>query len=137
MSVKTFADVEGALRTWLRTQSEITSLVGSRVFFGYPDSTQTPLITISRVGGSPQTGEAPLEDALVQFDCWGGIKNKAQAAQVMTALLGVLESMTPRDLDSSTKGYGASVESVFWSPDPTNDQARYVVTATVTVRSTA
>lgn len=132
---KTFADVEGGLRTWFRAQSDITSVVSSRVFFGVPDGVTFPIITLQRIGGGPQRGEAPLDDALIQIDCWGGIGNKAQAWAVTAAVLAVLESMTPQELASGVYGYGASVDSVNFFPDPSDGRSRYVVTATVTVRS--
>lgn len=135
MSVKTFTDIEGGLRTWLRLQSDITAVVGTRVWFGIPEGATFPLIDLQRVGGGPQEGEAPLDDALIQFDCWGAGKNKAQAWAVTAALLGVLESMTPQQLAAGVYGYGVSVESVIFLPDPANSQARYVVTALVTGRT--
>lgn len=136
---KTFPDTEGAVRTWLKTKTEITSKVGTRVFFGYPEGTPaTPLIVLARVGGAPQRSEAPVDVALLQFDCWGTGRNKAQATDVMLALVGVLESMQAGvTLDSTTRGFGSAVESSPWLPEPTSDQARYVVTAVVTAIKTA
>lgn len=134
-AVKQFADVEGGLRTWLRTQSDITALVSTRVFFGVPDAVTFPVITIQRVGGGPQSGEAPLDDALIQIDCWASGQNKAQAWAVAKAVIDVLESMTPQELDSGVYAYGASVDSVIFLPDPADGRARYSVTALVTVRS--
>jgi hypothetical protein len=136
MSVKTFPDIEGAMRTWLQAQTEMTVLIADRDFFGYPESskTQTPLIVMQRIGGGPLPGEAPIDLALLQFDCWGGVRNKAQANQVALALIGVLASMTAQQL-SGAFVYGCSVGSSIWSPDPESDQARYVVTASVTSRT--
>lgn len=135
MTVIALPDVEGALRSWLRSQSEISAVVSTRVFFGVPDDTAFPLISLFRLGGTDQTGEAPLDDALIQFDCWGGIKNKAQAFQVANAVRGVLRAMTPQLLTPEVYGYGASPSAPFWSPDPEDDRARYVVTASVTARA--
>lgn len=141
MATKTFADVEGGLRTWLRTVPDITAQVSTRVFFGIPrDSagvatTSFPLITLQRVGGGPQSGEAPLDNALVQIDCWGAIGNKAQAWAVAKAVMDTLESLTPREIATGVYAYGASVDSVIFLPDPADSRARYVVTASVTTRT--
>lgn len=138
---RTFADVEGGLRSWLRAQSGVSSVVGTRVFFGIPrdeagqPSAAFPLIVLNRVGGAPQTGGAPLDDALIQLDCWGGISNKAQAWAAAKAVMDALESMTPQTLAAGVYAYGASVESVIWLPNPDDDRARYVVTAMVTARA--
>lgn len=141
MATKTFADVEGGLRTWLRTQSDITAQVSTRVFFGIPRdnagtaTTSFPLITLQRVGGSPQAGEAPLDDALIQLDCWAQGQNKAQAWAAAKAVIETLESLDNVTLAAGIYAYGASVESVIFSPDPVDSRARYSITALVTTRT--
>lgn len=135
MTTVALPDVEGGLRTWLRAQSEITTLVSTRVFFGLPADVVFPCIVLRRVGGSDQTGEAPLDDALIQFDCWGAGKNKVQAWAVAAAVRGVLRAMTPQLLAAGIWAYGASSSQPIWFPDAVDDQARYVITATVTARA--
>lgn len=133
--VETFADVEGGLRTWLRTQPLITAQVSTRVFFGIPDLVTFPIITVQRVGGGEQDSGAPIDDALIQFDCWGSGSNKVQAWATTKALIDTLRNMTPQLLDTGIYGFGVSGITWFFSPDPDSGQARYVVTALVTARS--
>lgn len=144
MSDETFPDVEGGLRTWLRTRPEITALVGHRVFFGVPkraSAASFPLITVQRVGGGDEPGHTPLDIALIQIDCWGelddsgnGVKSGATALvnAVRTALRAVV---TDTRLTTGVIAHGANVESIQWLPDPDNDRPRYSVTAEVTAIS--
>lgn len=137
---RSYPDVEGALRTWLRTIPDLTSLVSTRDFFAIPDNTDWPLIVVTLVGGGPQRTNPPVLDALIQFDCWGsprpdGKAQKDEAASVMMTLVGVLESLqSGTNLNADTQAMGASVESMNWVPDPDTNQARYVVTATISAK---
>lgn len=136
MPVAVFADVEGGLRAWLRGQPSITALVDQHVWFGIPANAQFPLITIAQVGGGPGVGEAPITDALIQLDCWGAGQNKGQAAAVMTAVLGALDSLhCGAEMGGEVIAMGSTVESVIWLPDPQSNQARYVVTALVSAKA--
>lgn len=139
MTVITFPDTEGALRSWLREQEQLTDLVAKRIFLGVPTNATFPLISIQQVGGGPQAGEAPVEDALIQFDCWAygreGHWNKVQLAEVKNVLTGLLQAMNNVALDSSTTGYGAKVLSVVATTDQPDGRPRYIVTAQVTART--
>lgn len=135
-------DVEGALRTWLRTRTALTALVGQRIFFGVPrgaGESSFPLVAIQRVGGGDDASDAPLDRALIQLDVWGqldasGNGRKADAWAVVNALRTQLGAMGPdTTLASGVIGHGATVESVGWLPDPDSDRPRYAVTAEVTV----
>ncbi len=144
MTVQAMPDVEGGLRTYLRSQSELQAVVGQRIYFGVPDAPVFPLVTVRRVGGGDDTGEAPLEQALIQIDVWGGHTadgihgDKATADTVRRCLRGVLFGLTAHGataLDNSTVCYGASVQSDIWLPDPDDDNARYSLTVLVTARA--
>lgn len=135
MSVTTmrwFPDVEGALRTYLRNNAYIVDLVDNRVFLGMPDNmpnTSFPCITLAEVGpGAVDPGDAPLSWELIQCDCWGLGRNKANARQVRDALIAVMESMPSGTLmDANTRAVGARTFSGGYAPDPDNGQARYRV----------
>lgn len=138
-------DVEGALRTWMRTLSSITTLVGQRVFFGVPKGageSTFPLVTVSRVGGGDAEGEAPVDQALVQVECWGsfdasGNGRKAQATALVNAVRSEFRAVNGSTvLSGTTIALGINVESVVWLPDPDSDRPRYVVTAEVTAMVT-
>lgn len=141
----TLPDIEGALRTWLRAQSPITALVGQRVFFGVPKGATEvtfPLITVQLVDASDDASEAPLTQALVQFDVWGSIDEsgngkKAETTVVVNTLRSVLRTVRGRTaLTASVAAFGIDAVGIGWSPDPDNDRPRYVVTAEVTAVST-
>ena len=132
-------DVEGAVRDHLRADADVAALVGTRVFFGVPlDSNgqvtaQLPLVTISRVGGGDDASEAPIDQALLQIDCWAASRNKAQAHAVTSAVRKSLTEIRTAEV-GSTVLFGAVVESVIWSPDP-KDLPRYSLTALVSARA--
>ena len=132
-------DVEGGLRTWLRADAALVALVGNRVFFGVPrgavDAT-FPLVTVQRIGGGQDPSEAPVDLALMQFECWGTAADKggkAVAWAVVNALRSRLETMRDRTtLATGIDAFGAEVVSVVWAPDPADDRPRYTLTVEVT-----
>lgn len=125
-----FLDVEGAVRSWLRTQ--LPDLSG-RVFFGIPaKSPILPLVTLQRIGGAPQFGESPLEDIRLSFDVWGLIKE--DAINTLTALSEVITDIANVTMPLGVHCCYAKVDSVLWRPDDEKKLARYVADATFTVK---
>ena len=139
MTIDAFPDTEGALRTWLRSQTSITALVGQRVFFGVPKratETTVPLLTVQLVSTIPETSDAPLDRALIQIDCWGSIDTsgngqKATATSLVNTVRALLHSITQPTPMGTVTVFGCNVESVTWLPDPANDRPRYSLTAEV------
>lgn len=135
-NARTFVDVEGPLRDYLRTVSSLTTLVGQRIFLGIPSGgTTLPFIQLSRVGGGPDA-LTPLDHAEISFSCWGA--DKQEAGDLSAALVSVLESMVAgTELESGLKCGGASVLLWLWSPDTSTDKpgARYIVDARLTVKA--
>lgn len=136
--MSSWPDVEGATRTWLRNHAAVTAVVGARVFFGIPKKDPTfPLVTVQRVGGGADPSDAPVDRALIQVDCWGGIDasgngKKAEATAVVNAVRTALEAVgTDLTAISGVTLHGATVESVLWLPEQGNDRPRYTVTAEV------
>lgn len=141
---ESFPDIEGAVRTWLRTQTDLAALVGQRIFFGVPKKaieTTFPLITVSRVGGGGGAGEAPTDDALLQIDVWGSLDSsgnglKATCTTIVNTLRAVLRSVKGRTaMTASVDAFGFVEQTCIWLPDPDNDRPRYSVTAEVTALS--
>lgn len=136
----TWPDVEGAARDYLRADAGVAALVGARVFFGIPKGAKEatfPLVVVSRVGGGQATGDAPVDVALLQIDCWGSIGTEGNGLKAgATALVNaVRSSLDAVGTDSTAVLKGANVESVLWLPDADNDRPRYAVTAEVTAIS--
>jgi hypothetical protein len=137
--VRTWPDTEGALKTFLAADSPITALVSSRVFFGMPTNagdSDFPMITLQRVGGGEGAGDAPVDEALIQVDCWGPVRDKATAWSVVSAVRDRLTQRGDVALNASVRA-GLVVQSVVWLPDPDNARARYSITAEVTAWSIA
>lgn len=146
MSVE-FPDVEGATRTYLRAHTDVAAVVSTRVFFAVPASATFPLVVLSQVGGFDDPGDAPTDEALIQFDCWGGLHtdtlaspNKAEADRTRRAVRQALYDLNHDHTDVVLTGtdahtvrlHGAAVQSDLYLPDPDNARPRYVVTAQIT-----
>lgn len=135
-----YPDVEGALRSWLRT-----AIGSQRVFFGLPKQvteSSFPLVVITRVGGGDEAGDAAVDTATIQLDCWGSIDTasgygkKATATTLKNSVRSALNDLANgADLTAAVRCLGAQVESDVWSPDPDDDRPRYVLTASVTAIS--
>lgn len=142
MTVDQFPDVEGALVAWLKSQTDLTALIGGhRIFFGVPKGATEatfPCVTVQLVGTVPDPSEAPIDRALIQIDVWGsfgqsGNGKKAEATNVVNTVRALLHSIhEPTPMGTNTTVYGCNVESVAWLPDPPSDRPRYSLTAEVT-----
>jgi hypothetical protein len=133
MTVGTFTDVEAAVKAWARAHAGISAAASGGVFLSIPKGAHFPLLVITRVGGAPELGEAPLDQARIQFDCWGSDRAGAAAlsVEVVKGLVGL------RDGDAmgpSAVGKGATVElGPVFQPDLESRRPRYVVDGLITV----
>ena len=130
-------DVEGAVRTWLRTVPQVASLVDTRVFFQIPPETAWPILTLQEVGGSIDE-YVPTQSSLLQIDCWGsphptpGKTNKSESKEVCLAVCNALRALNSGTaLNDEVVALGALILSAPWVPDPASNQARYSITAEV------
>jgi len=134
--VSDWPDTEGAVRTWLRASTVAHAVVADRIYFGVPKESPTwPLVTIQRVGGGNDASDAPVDNALIQLDCWGtlhpnGNGDKAGCLTVANAVRSALEVVNDTLIATSVRA-SIEVESIIWLPDANNDRPRYVVTANV------
>lgn len=137
------ADPEMGVRDYLRADSGVSALVGTRVFFGAPRNgpPSTAFATVQRVGGGDDPSEAPLDLPLIQIDCWGQAASqgpggsKASAHSLRAAVRAALREIRTTTAQGSTVLYGANVIGDVWAPDPASDRPRYVLTAQVTARA--
>jgi hypothetical protein len=131
------ADVEGAVRTWLRAHPRITPVVGARVFFGLPTGTAS-CITFGQAGGGPDPIR-PLTRPLLSFSCWAGHDSagltsgtKADAHAIRSALTDALMDLEDLPVDvNGVRLFDATVLSSSWQPDTSTRPTtpRYVVDA--------
>lgn len=86
-TVDVLPDVPRLARTWLLSQSTLTSLVGQRVSTRSPAEVVYPYVTLQRIGGVPSVRQR-LDSARIQVDCWADTQGTAsRVARVTRALL--------------------------------------------------
>lgn len=141
MSIQ-FPDVEGALRTYLRSHPDVQAQVAQRVWFGIPLTPTYPLVAVARVGGFDDPSDAPIDQALVQIDCWGSLHddtrnspNKAEAHAVRLACRQALHDLNARTVVGLTRLGGAVIQSDLYLEDPADRRPRYVITAQITAHT--
>lgn len=75
-------DVERLLSAWLRERTDITDVVGDRVYTEIPNRATFPFLRLSLIGGTPVTTRPLyLDESYIQLDAYGG--PKALARQLM------------------------------------------------------
>ena len=132
MITEVFPDTTGAMRTWLRAQTAISALVGTRVYvFGIPTDTAYPFIVVTPIAGSDDSSTAPIDNAVLQFQVWA--HDVLSATAVLRALRSVLFGIQGTTaLDANTRCFGAEIDLVSYSPDPVSRKSRFIVTSRVT-----
>jgi hypothetical protein len=129
-------NVTKALRDYLRADTGVSALVGNRVFFGIPDRVAFPLVTVTRVAGGQDAGEAPIDRPIMQLDCWGIPGNGASAEDTANAVKSALEAIKGRtSLNADCVAFGASVMGAPFFPDPETGQPRVVLTVDMTAHA--
>ena len=128
MTLRTL-DAERLVSTFLRAQSEVSDLVGTRVYTSLPEDKTYPLVRLQRIGGAPElTDDGLLWDrADLQVDVWGG--GKAITWQVAETLRAVFASRARGQ--HSTLGYCEGVEA---RPPDTNPMRHFRQHAPCAVR---
>lgn len=91
MTVTLLPDIERLVSNYLRSNADVTALVGQHVYTVLPKdaSAKFPLVRLTRVTGGPLFSQ-PLryDEAHLQVDCWGGSKLVAwQTAATIAAVL--------------------------------------------------
>lgn len=121
---QTFADAEGAARSWARA---LPSLVAGRVFFGMPERPVFPLVLVQRVGSGRGGGDTPIDNALIQFDIYGtDHRAKAQVGALAVYLQGQAESLLCGTPMGDAVALSATVErGPDWRPVPTAEEPRH------------
>jgi hypothetical protein len=125
-------DVEGALRAYLRAESTVSALFGSRVFFGVDNPSAYPVCTITRIGGGLDGGvaEGLMDVALIQVDVWGDVRRKQDAFDGMAVVLGALQRIQRYTDYAGVILHGANVQSWAFLSDEA-ERPRYSITVQV------
>lgn len=72
MTLRLLPDVEALTITYLRGQTAITALVGTRIYSRIPRNPAWPLITVTIVAGTERIAHH-LDEITIQVDAWGYI----------------------------------------------------------------
>ena len=137
------ADIELAVWKWAKADSSVSASVNGQIHFEVPGKTPPlPLITLYRIGGAAQYGEALIDDAGISFSCWGKPNDKASTARVAavlrTAAFNLYRAPAQILLGSTLVTlHGAQVGGALWIPDPETGGARHVVDVVFTTTSVA
>lgn len=128
-------DVEHAVRAWLRDLPELAPTLERRVFFGMPKSPSWPLVIVSRIGGTVDTSDAPIDVPALSFACWGpdGNQSRAIAKDVAYGLRAALLGLVHGSPVGAGFASGPAVIDLgpLWLPDRDTGRARYMLDATL------
>lgn len=102
-AVDVLPDVSRLAVEWLLTQTDLTSLVGTRVWTRSPGPPLTrPYVTLQRIGGIPSVRNR-LDSARVQVNAWGDTEGSAsRVARVARASIHRMEGYV-----STTAGHAS------------------------------
>jgi hypothetical protein len=137
----TVVDSEQTIRTWARTEANISGAVATRVFFATPQPYEKVRpdnwIVMALVSEIHEPTDIGMQYALVQFTCWGKTKALAAATAIAVQQAGrQLEWGPPVTVGSAVIQTG-SVSQRRWVPDNTTNLARYDVDLNLVIRGTA
>lgn len=138
MPVGVFTDAEAAVRGWARAHAGITPKAPGGIYFSVPKGASFPLATLQRVAGAPDLGEAPVDQARIQFDAWGTTKQDAAALAeaIVNAASGLQDGTVMGSEPAVAKGATVELGPV-WLPDQESRRPRYVVDVTFLIVGTA
>jgi len=134
VTVTLLPDIERLVTTFLRAQSEVSSLVASRVFTEVSPNPTFPLVRVRRVGGFPTLSHPLYIDApLVQIEGYAATKG---AARLLTETCRAVLAERVEGVHATGVVAGATFGALLWLPDDdfTPPKPRYVTDATLTVR---
>lgn len=119
-------DAEALLGAFLRAQSAVSALVGTRVGTLIPNPPTWPLVRLTRVGG---TQAQRWEDRpRLSVECWADLNDQAGASLLARTVIAVLSDIRGRYVAQA--GYVVSWDVVLgplWSPDPISNRPRFLV----------
>lgn len=137
----TFGDAEGAIVSYLRAT---TTAFGTRVFLALAGATVYPVCRVGRVGGGDDPSDAPLDQALLQIDVYGRVRQLAEAESARQEIRSALKALSETggyNVPGKAYIYGATVADDRRLPEPNAQDAdgtvgerpRFIITAQVVV----
>lgn len=135
MTAVVVPDVEGGVRDWLNSQSDLTGTYG-KVWFSVDPRQEFPYATLQLISAVPETSDAPVFRIMVQIDVYDDIRQRARCFRMTGLIIGHLQSIRQATaLNADVVAYGAEVQSVTYLPDPGDAKPRYSLTVLVTARA--
>jgi Protein of unknown function (DUF3168) len=137
MSLATFGDIEGLVKTWLGFTA-VAALVrrtdgGLNIFEAMPLSAPLPAVVLSRISGSADPrSDVAVDTARIQFDCWAATRTEAKTIAGTLAAEAVNLSERGGFTVGNDRLHVAEVVGWVWLPDRQSDTARYIVDASFT-----
>lgn len=128
-------DTEGAMRSWLRLNTGVSTLVGQRVYFAMPeqDTPELPCIVFYRVGGTPDDMQQEYPDFIIEV--WA--RNKHEASNLASIVANEVNASNHRP-PVIVDGVKVMAGTVNFGPIPrggTDKAKRYRVDTTFHMRS--
>lgn len=142
MTITAGPDIEGALRDYLQQSPDmLASPAGARSWLAAKSNAVFPHVTIIRIGGGEDTSNAPMDQALVQFDVYGRVLQLGEANEVRRALRIALARLSDDPFTATGKArlIGSTIRDDRRFPEPEAQDAdgaigerpRFIVTANV------
>lgn len=132
MTVSLLPDAERVVTTFLRAQSEVTSLVSTRVWTEISSNPTIPFLRVRRVSGAPAFNyPLYLDQPLIQIE--GYASNKATARAVTETARACLAARLVGTQAAGGVVAKVSFGAMSWLPDEdfTPPQPRYIADVTV------
>lgn len=138
--LRTIANIEGLLVTYLKADAAVAALVATRVSTELPKTfAKQNRIQLFRIGGVPDADDVPghLDRPSLQFNAFGATRAGAfsVAAELIRAVLAAPKAtFSGAVITSATRVLGPT-----WSPDPGTDPdpvPRYIVGMVLSVHPT-
>jgi len=143
MTVTAGPDVEGALKDYFRQQVDVlATAAGDRTFLTSRTGSVFPYIVITQIGGGEDTSDAPMDNALIQIDVFGRVRQLAEADAVRKAVRVALVKLSMEggfDVPGKGRLLGTAIRDQRRFPEPeaqdadgtVGERPRYIITASV------
>lgn len=86
------ASPERLMVDFLRADSGVAGIVGTRIATTLPNTPTLPFVTVRLIGGGPEDGEAPIDLYLLEVNAWAA--TRAEADVLFRALVDALREHT-------------------------------------------
>jgi hypothetical protein len=146
----TVVDSEAVVRDWARAETHIRAIAGTEIWYSTPQkyasdtapnglSAAAPKswVILSLVSETHEPSDIGMQQALIQFTCYGRTKLLAAQAAIAVQQAGRLLQWGPPVTVNAAVIQSGSVSQRRWFPDRVTNLPRYVVDLLFLIRGTA